>query len=290
MATNFASLIANGAVEKSEISIDYPNLKMLTSYWWRVKTCADKSGNVCGDWSEIRSFKTFKLLAPANPSPANNGQLLTSDRYLSWSQVVGAKNYQYTIDYDSGNPPEDEQNEECKGIAGAKIVLPKISLSPTLSSLECLGSYHWQIRSCLDQNCQETGDWSTSFAFSYLQPTPSDQIGIVPCGRLSDNLKTPYNERKPCRPEHIFILFKNILDFFLWKLAPVALIALAVFTAIIYYFSMGAPASVINVRAIWKSGGIGFGIIFFAWIIIDLILSLLGFQIEIFGKWWQPPF
>jgi len=57
----FAITAAKGVVESSYVSIDYPELKMLTDYWWRVKTCADKEGQICGEWSETRKFETFKI-------------------------------------------------------------------------------------------------------------------------------------------------------------------------------------------------------------------------------------
>ena len=68
------------------------------------------------------------------------------------------------------------------------------------------------------------------------------------------------------------------------------LVLLVIATGVVYYFSMGAPTTMAKVKSILKSAGMGYAIIFLAWIIINLILSILGYKIGIFGKWWQIKF
>ncbi|PIV41664.1 MAG: hypothetical protein COS26_03250, partial [Candidatus Nealsonbacteria bacterium CG02_land_8_20_14_3_00_40_11] len=67
-------------------------------------------------------------------------------------------------------------------------------------------------------------------------------------------------------------------------------VLLAVATGVIYYFSMGAPTTMVKVKSLLKSAGIGYGIVFLAWIIINLILAVLGFKVDFFGHWWQISF
>jgi hypothetical protein len=278
-------IVATGVVETSETSIDYPNLVQDTDYWWHIRTCADKTGDVCGEWSNSQSFKTFKLGIPSNPRPNNGDKLFTYDKYISWSPVVGARAYQYTIDYVELSG--EEKNEKCPGLVGTKVILPTITYSSSvLLSLECLGKYHWSVRACLDKNCQETGDWSGPWLFNFVQPTPVGKAGLVPCGRTIDYPETPWNEREPCQFKHIFILLKNIIDLLLWRIGLMILVLLAIATGVVYYFSMGAPTTMAKVKSILKSAGMGYAIIFLAWIIINLILSILGYKIGIFGKWW----
>ena len=64
------------------------------------------------------------------------------------------------------------------------------------------------------------------------------------------------------------------------------LVLLAIATGVIYYFSMGAPTTMAKVKSILKSAGVGYLIIFTAWIVINLILAVLGYKIGVFGKWW----
>ena len=289
--SDFAFFVATGTSEISEVMIDYPKLKMLTDYWWRIKTCTGRTETVCGEWSETRKLKTFKLSAPSNPSPEDGGELFTYDKYLSWSQVPGAKSYQYTIDYDSDNPPADEKKEVCPNLAGTKIVPPQTISSPSiLLGLECLGKYRWSARACLDKDCLEPGDWAGPWSFNLVQGAPSEEKGLVPCGRISDNPDTPWNERDPCQFKHIFLLIKNILDFVLWRLGLIVLVLLTLAVGVIYYFSMGTPTTMVRVKSILKSAGMGYGIVFLSWIIINLILAILGFQVGIFGNWWQINF
>jgi len=53
---------------------------------------------------------------------------------------------------------------------------------------------------------------------------------------------------------------------------------------------MGAPTTMVKVKSLLKSAGIGYGIVFLAWIIINLILAVLGFKVDFFGHWWQISF
>ena len=285
-------LIPETKVENSEVSIDYPPLRMFTNYWWQVKTCADKNGNNCGDFATPQKFTTFKLGIPTNPSPANNGQLFTSDKYLSWNPVSEAEAYQYTIDYLQLS--SEEKSENCPGLVGEKIIqnttLPSNSVYP---SLECLGKYQWSVRPCLDRNCQETRDdlWvDPPWIFYLVQPTPVGKAGLVPCGRTTDYPETPWIESEPCQFKHIFILLRNIVDLILWRVGLVILVLLAIATAVIYYFSMGAPATIVNVKSIWRTAGMGYGILFLAWLIVNLILIILGYKVGILGKWWEIKF
>ena len=289
VATGTVSLAVG--IPPSEILVDYPNLKQEKTYSWKVRTCADREGEdpFCGTWSNSQEFTTFKLGTPSNPTPEDGGQLFTYDKYISWHTVPGARAYQYTIDYIELS--SEEKNEKCPGLVGTKIIPPTITTSPSVFlTLECLGKYHWSVRACLDKDCQETGDWSGPWLFNFVQPTPVGKAGLVPCGRTIDYPETPWNEREPCQFKHIFILLKNIIDLLLWRIGLMILVLLVIATGVVYYFSMGAPTTMAKVKSILKSAGMGYAIIFLAWIIINLILSILGYKIGIFGKWWQIKF
>jgi len=281
---NFINILAWRVVEKSEITIDYPNLKQLTDYWWRVKTCADKDGEICGEGSSGK-FKTFKLKGPENPSPKDGEEIFTYQmpKIFSWNSVPYAKYYKYIINYTSKSP------EEVNDCPLGKIKEKVISDNSDLLSLNCLGKYQWQAQACLDKDCQEAGDWS-SWSFILSQKEMPGKAGLVPCGRTYDDPKTPWNEREPCQIKHLFLLLRNILDFLFWTIGPIILVLLTIATAIIFYFSIGAPATIINVKALWKSAGIGYGIIFLAWLIINLFLAIIGYKFQIFGRWWEIKF
>jgi len=274
-APNFSLLVATNTTDylKSEDSADYPKLKTETQYWWRVKTCADAQGRSCGE-PTIITFITFELSTPSNPSPEDNGNLLTSGKYIGWEQVLGARFYQYKVDY-----------------GGAEKIPPTIfSTNSALLPIDKmeLGNYTWYVKACLDENCQESGELAGPWKFNLIQG--ECEKSLVPCGRDCDAPGTPYNERDSCQFKHLFLLLKNILDFLLWRLGLIIIVLLAVATGVIYYFSMGAPTTMVKVKSLLKSAGIGYGIVFLAWIIINLILAVLGFKVDFFGHWWQISF
>ena len=289
-------------VEESEITLDYPELRQEISYSWQVKTCAREKEEVCvkdqtccGDWSNVKSFKTFKLSTPSNPSPGDDETIFTYQMPMnfSWEEVPYARYYKYTINYTFKSP--DEVAECPTGVMAEKIV----STPRDFISLNCLGKYEWQVIACLDKNCQETGDPSPLWHFELVQAErppgpPGGGVfgGLVPCGRFSDDPNTPWNEREPCQIKHIFILIRNIIDFLLWKVAPLLLVLLMVASGVIFYLSlkMEAPAPIAKVKSLWKAAGIGYGILFFGWFIISFILTLFGYRVGIFGPWWKIPF
>ncbi len=282
----FVNILKIGTTTKSEGLVDYPTLKQNIEYYWRVSSCADKDGRFCADleniWSTVRNFTTFTLTVPSNPVPANGDEFPTSERYFKWDKVLGAKFYQYKAD-----------------LAGTERIPPTIvpaSAAPqtvenaflSVEKMLELGVYTWQVKACLDENCMESGAFSGPWQFTLVQG--ECQRSLVPCGRNCDVFGTPWNEREPCQLRHFFLLFKNILDFILWTLIPIILVLLALASGLIYYFSMGDVSAMARVKSIWKLTGIGCLIIFSAWFIINWLLLFLGFQVQIFGRWWQSPF
>jgi len=288
------SLNDQASVEKSEIYIDYPELIQNETYSWKVKSCVDEQGDYCGAWENGPSFITFELDIPCFPegelnedcpSPKDGGSLLTYQKTISWESVEGAKAYNYHIDY---NPEDSEEiDESCKAIAGTTITEGITSNNSIRVSLRCLGTYNWHLQSCLDAECNETSDLSPVLTFSFIQPTPPAQFGLVPCGRVSDDPDTlSWNERDPCEIKHIFLLLKNIIDFVLWRVGLIALALLIILTAVVSYFSLGAPGTVVNVKQIWQRAGTGYLIMFLAWWIINALVKIVGFT----DTWWSLPF
>ena len=279
-------------LDKPGFSLDFPEypVRQETDYSWQIKTCAWDEGKTCGQYSNSQIFKTFRLPPPQNPSPENNGQFFTGDKYISWENVPGAKAYQYQIKYLS--LAEKETDETCSALAG-KDVFEQPKFAPANSDfteLKCLGEYQWQARSCLDNNCQETSNWSSSWSFSFLEASErAGEGGLVPCGRETNNPKTPWNEREPCQIKHLFLSIKIIIDFLLFRVIPIILVLLTIATGVIFYTSLGEIMTMARVISLWKAAGIGLIIVFFAWTIVNIFLHLIGYNIGIFGNWYQLP-
>ena len=271
--------------DKPEIFFDYPELKQETDYSWQVKTCAKENGNLCGEWSPSKTFKTFKLSAPSNlsPSPAENISTYQMPRSFSWDPVPGAKFYKYTLNYIS------KSAEETGDCPTGQIIEENISGSSTFIALNCLGEYQWQVQACLDEDCNEAGEFSPIQTITLIQEAPAQKGGLVPCGRNYDDPDTIWNERETCQIKHLFLMVKIILEFLVWKIAPLLLLLMALATAIIFYTSFGGSAALAKVKSLWKAVGIGYGLIFLAWTIVNLALIFLGYEAAIFGPWYNIP-
>jgi hypothetical protein len=269
-----------------KIFINYPDLKTETAYRWRVKTCADLEGNLCGDWSSAwvhaPTFATLSLAAPINPNPSDGYEIKSPGTLeLSWDPVTGAGAYNYVIRY------RDTGEEILNKIVSSNSA----SLQPFLFSET--GWYEWEVRACLNDNCNvdAVGDWSDTWSFDLSLTAPaSERTGLVPCGRDYDNPNTHWNERDSCQIYHFFLMIRNVLEFVLWKIATILLVLVLVFAAALLYVSAGEKDTIFKIRSFAKAIIIGYFIIFFSWLIINLLLSFLGFQFQLFGNWWEIRF
>lgn len=287
--SSFTNILFEDSSRSSFGSVDYPDVTISTTYWWRVRSCIDTQGIVCGEWTITRSFTTGGLNAPSQPSPSDGDTLFTYERNISWdpdpSLNPGARYYRYRIDYASKPDPDDELDPDCK--AGEEVVpFTIVSSNSAPIPSDCLGQYRWWAQACLDKDCTVMGPQSDQWNFTLIQPDPPAQFGLLPCNRETDNPKTPWLEDKPCEIKHIILIFKGIVDLILWRIGMTFLIILIVATAVIFYFSLGAPATTVNIKSIWKRAGQGYAIMFLAWMIINFIVKLLGFT----DKWWELPF
>ena len=112
------------------------------------------------------------------------------------------------------------------------------------------------------------------------------QYGLVPCGVGTDNPDTPgWNETEPCQLKHFFLLIKNLIDFTLWKMVPLIVAIMVVATGVIFYFQFGDVSTLATVRRIWHYIGIGVLILLFSWLFLNFLLGILGFNVNIFGRW-----
>ncbi len=265
------------ATEKSEAVVDYPSIKTATSYSWRVKTCADKLGKVCGDWS-TNNFTTVTLAKPPITFPDPAQKEFDSPTKISWGKVFGANFYSYSL----------KSSSSCNATAPLPKGTTNQDANSVLITFPCLGDYSISVKACIDQECKDAGQ-ETVLALS-VEKINAPTGGLVPCGRAKDNSLTPWNETDPCQIKHIFLLIKILIDFALWRLAPIFAMLYVVVTGVLLYFSLGDTTTLARVKSIWKAFGIGVLIMLFAWIFLNIILGLLGFNITFYGKWFELHF
>jgi len=102
------------------------------------------------------------------------------------------------------------------------------------------------------------------------------EAGVVPCGLKEDDPKQNGDQTVPCQFCHFFVLFNNIVKFFLFKIVP-PLAALMIVIAGFYFFTAGQnPAMLSKARDILTATLWGLIIIFGAWVFINLFFSLIG--------------
>ncbi len=112
-----------------------------------------------------------------------------------------------------------------------------------------------------------------------LIPLISLAAGLVPCG----------GEGEPaCQLCHFFVLFKNIIDFLLFKIVPplaVLMIAIGGFMHIFAYVgpaeilsggTKGGPAMISQAKKLFSSVVIGLLIIYGAWLVVSTFFMVIG--------------
>lgn len=288
-------------VQKTKVEISYepglvePSLvEPGREYSWKVKTCVDTKeeieDKICGEWSDTHSFSTYPLKLPAVPiNPINEGQF-TFPGSIVWQADPGTSFYQYQISYIS--LALGETTEGCAEKIGSLLFQRPFPITQSTSfplDEECTGGYAFAVRSCADSSCEFATNWQeTPWTFTAQRGTTKG--GLVPCGRTTDNPTTPYKEYESCGLKHAGFLLQNILDFVLWKVSLIVLAILAVFTGATTYFSFGSPDVLTRIRSIFRSYFYGVLILLFAWLIVNIIMSVFGFNVEFFGNWYEIRF
>lgn len=122
-----------------------------------------------------------------------------------------------------------------------------------------------------------------------LAPLTSLSAGLVPCGGCAEYNadKTKCITAEPsCQLCHFFVLFKNIVDFLLFKIVPplaVLMLAIAGFMYIFAYMNpteaiggAGGPALISQAKKVITSVIFGLIIIFAAWLLVNVFFTLIG--------------
>ncbi|MBI2042492.1 MAG: hypothetical protein HYT21_02000 [Candidatus Nealsonbacteria bacterium] len=266
---------------KLTLYFEPPFLQQGQSYIALIRTCADEDGLVCG----LSTGASFTV-APLEPPAITAENLFIPSFGVKTNEVFGASAYQYQLRYESANP---EETDACKASVGSVTETTIVGGDGPIS-VRCAGQYSLQGRGCIENTCAEPlgwGQWSGPLSLTIQEQRGA--TGLIPCGRGANNPSTPWDERESCGVKHIFLLIKIILDFLMFRLAPLALAALALYSGVIFYFAlpMGVTTPVVKVKSLWRAAGIGLLIIFFAWLIINTFLGFVGFNIGVFGNWYE---
>jgi len=262
-------------LKNPKYTLDYPDIDQEQSYTWKVQTCAHTDGTVCGPWSQEKPLAIPALAAPINPNPAPNSTVYADQvtHNISWDKVDGASAYHYTLALITS-----QEKQPCDQPSVDKIV----SQPSEMAELNCLGIYNLTVQPCVDSACQSIGPKS-EWTFTLGQQIPQTKSVFTVCGAGYDNDKTPWNERESCQIKHILLLIKITIDFLLFKLAFWLLPIMALATGLIFYSQFKAPEIWEKVKSTWRAIAIGYGLLFFAWLIVGVFLQVAGFS----GLWFK---
>lgn len=219
------------------------------------------------------SLSTAALDAPSIIFPTFIASPLWAGQIEFKWRGTGAAFYKYHINLPSGEAKE--------AVIGSTFKI--------IYDLE-LGNHSWAVSSCEDSEGENCSSWSGLENFTIISAPPELLKGLVPCGRKYDNPDTDIFESKPCQLADIFLLFKIVLDFLLWRAGLIILVLLIIAIGLISYFSLGSPTLFIQLRGIRDSAIRGYFMMFFAWLIINFLLAILGYRVSIFGRWWEIQF
>lgn len=118
----------------------------------------------------------------------------------------------------------------------------------------------------------------TILAGTYLMEDGTEVIfkGLVPCGKFQAGEGESPQVTMSCQFCHIFVLFKNIIDFLLSVIVPPLAILMVVIGGFTYMFAGGNPKLIIQAKSILQSTGIALLIIYGAWAIVNTFLWMIG--------------
>ncbi|MCU0652646.1 MAG: pilin [Candidatus Pacebacteria bacterium] len=253
-----------------DFSYQEPNIK----YYWKVQTCANADGTVCGDFSALHPYTSKDFKKPSNLSPA--GQITQLPSSLTWDSEATyfLVNARFSGEQSTSCDPA-WFNSEYKN---KKITTKNIPLKTKMSggSQYCAGNYWFSVQPCFDANCSKLSNNYSEENFSLADS--GKETGFMVCGQKTNDPKTDYNEKEPCSVKHLILTVKVIVNFIVFKVAFWLLPILLGITGYFFYTSQGNPKIIGATKDAWKKIGIGYAVLFFAWVIVSIIMQIAGYS------------
>lgn len=110
--------------------------------------------------------------------------------------------------------------------------------------------------------------------------------GLVPCGRLVNDPETTWNDTSKCQLCHIVILLSQIINFLMSLVAILTILAIVIVGLLSITSSVDVQS---NVSARQKLSSVlsGFVIILVAWLVINTLMILFGFNDPLGNDAWH---
>ncbi len=296
----------------------YREILLNEEYDYEIYTCADKVPDIeywfltqsweerkedlhCGDES-LNGIITPTLFGPPNLSPGGSPErpvqlpMEESIQTITWSSLEEVDYYWINIE------KVDEPTSLTQKAYAQNEEFPKIvDTNSFVYDFPEIGTYEIEVKGCLMVEDGECLDGALGWSVPKEHYTPGvenrpryvelvydvQKGGIVPCGRETNifSPEEPVDSRDDCRPVHFFVFIGLFIEEILVKiLIPYSLIILLIYTGYLYYTGLGKPETMKRVFKIWNYALKGYLLIFLAWFIIGIFLTMIGYQ---FGVWWQ---
>lgn len=132
-----------------------------------------------------------------------------------------------------------------------------------------------------------------------LYPTPADvpgtakdactvrenSAGLIPCGKNLNDPATDWNECQECGLCAFVLMIQLILEYLLKIMGVIAVLALVV-SGVYHILAAGNAGKLERAKKMAERVVLGFAMALMAWIVVDFVLSALGFIDPVAGDWY----
>jgi len=254
------------------------------AYTWKVQTCADENGKFCGP---LWTSQYFMVKRPGFPQNQIQKKIYGSLGGVELKWTGPTKYYWITINY---NKPDPQIQTDCdlkNPIVDKKIDADSCSMQngciPSDIKSSCIGAYQWTVQPCANPNCSDRGSDNTLTGYFSVSADATDTNTLSVCGQAFDNPKSEWDETETCEIRHLFLFLKIFIDFLLFRFSIMLLPILVLITGIFFYLGKEGPNTLQYIKDAWKRIGIGYAILFMAWLLTSWLMLAVGYG----NIWWK---
>ncbi|MBU4580213.1 hypothetical protein KKB43_04315 [Patescibacteria group bacterium] len=254
------------------VAIDFDNNVWIVNYNGGGPNFTDPNTPACGGSGSITKIKQDGTVIASYPTCGNNP--------YNYSDMTGFRSIPTTLSIGS---------TEFTPTAGTTYTGFGLPLQTALAACSCIDANRVEqcaidpaeLNSCLVPLALFSvtgGDYNaTDLSIVCSITYPDITGGLVPCGRIDNNLATDdIDESAPCTLCAMFYMLKNIINFVLGLAIGIGVFILII-AGLLYALSAGNPRNIELAKTALNAVIVGLVIIFIAWLAIAVILQALGF-------------
>jgi hypothetical protein len=131
---------------------------------------------------------------------------------------------------------------------------------------------------------QNTLFGTVSFANAACVDTPNS-AGLVPCGKSINDPGTNWNECDACGPCSLILMMQLVIEF-LVRISGIFATLAIILGGFVYVLAGGVSSIISKAKSMIKYSLVGFITILIAWVVIDSILTTMGYIDPMDGVWY----